>query len=138
MIILVAVALTLILLVVGLLWFLISRLPKVKTSEQPDGVEAYIAEKWSFYRLRSWDEDSGTLVLEYPQKLTYEQFRKYGAQLELSADALAQMDHMKGICIGIADRLNKQVRAVSVVGISSDGEEVYTVDQDGNLTACWQ
>lgn len=138
MIILVSVALVLILLVVGLLWYLIARLPKLKNADQPDDLETYLTEKWSFYRLRSWDEDSGALVLEYPQRLTYEQFRKYGAELDLAADALAQREHLEALCIGVAGRLKQQVKTVTLIGISSDGEEVYTVDLTGSLTTCWE
>ena len=132
-----AIALVLILLVAGGLWYFISRLPKVKTPEAPADLETYLAEKWTMYRLRSWNEDTGELVLEYPQKLTYAQFCKYGAELDFDADALAQKDRLEDLCLGIETRLKQQVRSASLIGISSDGETVYTVDLAGNLTTCW-
>ena len=133
-------ALVLLLLAVGLAFLprlISSFVPKAETGYRPDDVEAYLTEKWSFYRLRSWDEAAGALVLEYPQQLTYEQFEKYGETLDFDADALAQTDRMREVCVGIAARLQKQVRSITVIGVSSDGKEVYTVDQDGKLTACW-
>ena len=105
-----AIALVLILLVAGGLWYFISRLPKVKTPEAPADLETYLAEKWTMYRLRSWNEDTGELVLEYPQKLTYEQFCKYGAELDFDADALAQKDRLEDLCLGIETRLKQQLR----------------------------
>ena len=139
MLILVSVALVLILLTLGLLWWLISGLAGRKASGYaPDSVAEYIAEKWTFYRLRSWDPDRRSLELEYPQELTYDQFARYGAELGFTEAALDQTEQMRNLCRGMQERLGLQPETVTVYGISADGREVYSVDLDGTLTACWE
>ena len=137
MLILSAVALVLILAVGGGIWFFISKLTAKEAVPEKSTVETYLNEHWSFYRLRSWDPASGALELDYPQRHTFEQMKKYGAALDFSADALAQTQHMQDIRYGLSQVCSVSPTRIVVHGVSSDGREVYTVNEAGDLKACW-
>ena len=126
-----AIALVLILLVAGGLWYFISRLPKVKTPEAPADLETYLAEKWTMYRLRSWNEDTGELVLEYPQKLTYEQFCKYGAELDFDADALVE-ELVPGSRVTLLHEADNRFDARAVMVIDAEGRKLGYIPRVNN------
>lgn len=138
MLILSAVALILTLLVGGGIWFLISRLTGASRPTEKTDLETYLAEHWTFYRLRSWDPDSGVLELENPQKLAYAQMEKYGEELDLGEDAAAQAEQIRSLRIGLREACGISPTRITVYGISSDGLEAYRVEEDGSVTACWQ
>lgn len=138
MLLLSAAALILILLVGGGIWFLISRLTGSSRQTEKTDLETYLAEHWTFYRLRAWDPDSGVLELENPQKLTYAQMEKYGEELNLGEDAAAQAEHIRSLRIGLREACGLSPTRITVYGISSDGLEAYRVEEDGSFTACWQ
>ena len=75
-----ALALVLILAVVGLLLGFFSRLGQI--GQPKADLERYLAENWPVFTLRSWDEETGALELDYPLRFSYEQMQKYGASLE--------------------------------------------------------
>lgn len=131
-----AVALVLILAAGGLIWGLLSMLPRSQTATVD--VETYFSQHWTAYQFRSWDPETGLLELDYPQNATYAQMEKYGAELDFSRDALDQLQNLQSIRMGVREACGISPRQVLLHGISSDGLEVYTVDTDGGLTACWE
>lgn len=137
MIVLSSVALVGVLLVGGGIWFLISRLTGAVRPVRTDDVKTYLAEHWDFYSLRAWDPQTGLLELDCPQRFTFEQMEKYGAELDFTADALAQTEHLAALRRGLAERCGVKPEAIVVYGVTTDGETAYTVDEAGNLTACW-
>ena len=138
MLILSAIALVLVLLVGGGIWFLISHLTGAEQKTEKQELAPDLAEHWDFFRLRSWDAESGVLELESPQKLTYAQMEKYGEELNLADDALAQLDHIQSLRIGLRDVCGLSPTRITVYGVSSDGQEAFRVEEDGSLAACWQ
>ena len=45
---------------------------------------------------------------------------------------------MRNLCRGMQERLEMQPASVTVHAVSSDGREVYSIDLNGTLTACWE
>ncbi|MBO4419175.1 MAG: hypothetical protein J5789_05075 [Oscillospiraceae bacterium] len=136
MIILVSIALVLILLVVGLLTGLFLKLNPDR-GEIPS-LEDYLAENWKIFRLRSWDEETGALELEYPLRFTFAQMEKYGASMEelreLPTGNLSTVTSLKTAAWEVA---KVKLHEVTVYGITSDEQIAYTVYADGSITACW-
>lgn len=138
MLILSAVALVLILVVVGLLAGLFSGLSGLSRNE-PQALEDYLAAQWPIFRLRSWDAESGALELEYPLRFSYAQMQKYGAKLdelrELPAGNLATAADLKNAA---REAAGVAIRAITVYGLTNDGQIAYTVRPDGSVSACWE
>lgn len=134
MLILSAIALVLILLVGGGIWYLISSLTGAEQPQTRSEVAVYLAEHWPMYRLRSWNPDTGVMELENPQQLTYERIEKYGAVLDLTAD---QPGQMKSLRIALREACGVTPARITVYGVSSDGREVYAMEENGSFTACW-
>ena len=137
MLILTAAALLLILLAVGLLLGLFSGLSGGSRTTQE--LEPYLAENWSVFRLRSWDPESGALELDYPLRFSYAQMEKYGASVEelgmLPAGNLSTVTALKTAALESA---GVTIRAVTVYGLTTDGQIAYTVYPDGSALVCWE
>ena len=106
-------------------------------SKQP--LDRYIAENWTVFRLRSWDEKSGALELDYPLRFRYEQMEKYGGKIEelraLPAGNYATAEALKAAARTAA---GAEIRSVTVYGLTTDEKTAYTVYPDGTIKACWE
>lgn len=138
MLILAVTAALLILLTVGLLTGLFSALGGVREVRQEQKLEDYLAEAWPLFRLRAWNAETGELELEYPLRFSYEQMEKYGASVEelrdLPAGNLSTVAVLKAAALESA---GVTLRAVTVYGLTNDGQTAYTVYPDGSVTVCW-
>lgn len=138
MLILAIAAALLIMLTVGLLTGLFSALGGVQDVRQEQTLEDYLAEAWPLFRLRAWDAETGELELEYPLRFSYEQMEKYGAAVEelrdLPAGNLSTVAVLKAAALESA---GVTVGAVTVYGLTNDGQTAYTVYPDGSVAACW-
>ncbi len=136
MLLLAALALVLILLAGWLIWTLLSSL-SAPAREQGE-LEPYLAEHWTVFQLRSWDPDSGALELDYPLRFSYEQMEKYGARLEeLQALPAGNLETVAALKTAAFESVGVRIKAVTLRGVSSDGQIAYTVSPDGSVAACW-
>lgn len=137
MLILSAVALALILAVALLLSGLLSGLSGDRRESK--ALEDYLAEDWPIFRLRRWDAESGSLELEYPLRFSYAQMEKYGASVEelreLPAGNLATVESLR---TAARERAGAVIRAVTVYGMTNDGQLAYTLLPDGSVRCCWE
>ena len=138
MLILIAVVLVLILLVGGLIWYLVSALSGAGGAAEKLSVEAYLAEAWPDYSLEEWDAKNGDLRLSRSLRLTYKQLEKYGDQPEMNELVLGHLSTMEQIALGLTHSCGEEVRSITIVGLSSDGQTAYTVSRDGTITTCWE
>ena len=137
-VLLLCLALALMLVVGGVLWYLFSRLtpPAPKTGGQT--VEEYVAESWPDYTLESYDPADGSLRLGLDLRLTYEQLVQYGDQPEMEDLVLGHLDTMEEIARGAQTFCGVKLGTITVTGRSSDGQIAYTASSDGETTACWR
>lgn len=136
MILLLCVALVLILVVVGLLLGLISIIQPEQKELPP--LEDYLTEKWQIFRLRSWDPENGALELDYPLQFSYAQMEKYGASMEeLQSLPTGNLDTIASLKTAVFEATGVSLHAVTVYGVTNDGQTAYTVFPDGSITACW-
>jgi hypothetical protein len=136
MIILVSIALVLIVVVVGLLaWFYFKLNPE---QEPAQPLEEYIAQHWQIFSLKSWNSETGALELEYPLRFTYAQMEKYGGTMEELQDIpIGNLDTVESLKTAAREAAKVNLRAVTVYGVTTDGQVAYTVSPDGSITACW-
>ncbi len=136
MILLLCVALVLILVVVGLLLGLISII-QPEQKELPS-LEDYLAEKWQIFTLRSWDAEHGALKLDYPLQFSYAQMEKYGATMEeLQSLPTGNLDTIASLRTAAFEATGVSLQAVTVYGMTNDGQTAYTVFPDGSIKSCW-
>lgn len=136
MIVLVSVALVLILIVGILLVEFFFKLTPKREETQP--FEDYLAEHWTVFRLKRWDAGTGNLELEYPLRFTYEQMKKYGASMdELRELPTGNLDTVASLKAAALNASGVELRAVTVFGVTTDGQIAYTVFPDGTIQACW-
>ena len=137
MILLGAVALALILIVV----LLLSSLFRALNPEQEElpRLEDYLKENWTIFSLRRYDADSGALELDYPLQFSYAQMEKYGASMdELRELPAGNLDTIASLKTAAREACAVRLQAVTVYGITSDGQVAYTVFPDGSVKACWE
>jgi len=136
MMILLSVALVLILTVAVLLVVFFFKLRPAQ--EQLPPLEDYLAEHWTVFKLKSWDAGTGMLELDYPLRFTYEQMKKYGATMEeLQALPAGNLDTVASLKAAARNASGAEIRAVTVYGMTTDGQVAYTVLPDGAIMACW-
>lgn len=137
----IAVIVLALLVLAGTLIYLLVALPRLsqqQTETGPGGfltVEGYVAETWQDYRFVSCK--NGVLTLEYNLSGTYAQLQKHGPAAGYDAVAAGHLDTGKLIRQGCNLRCNVVLREVVVLGISSDGKEVYRASTVDGVTACW-
>lgn len=138
LLILAGIALALILLTVGLIWYLVKSLSAASEKLPKAEFESYLAEKWTVFQLRSWDPEAGSLELDYPLRFSYAQMEKYGGSLdelrELPAGNISTVAALKSAAY---EDCGVSLRDVFVYGITTEGETAYTVLPDGSVRACW-
>ena len=131
-----ALALVLIAVVVSLLLGFFSRLGQIGRPKAD--LEDYLEENWSVFTLRSWDEETGALELDYPLRFSYEQMRKYGGSLEeLQALPEGNRATVADLKTAAREACGLSLRSVTVYGVTTDGQTAYTLHPDGRLEACW-
>lgn len=99
-------------------------------------VEEYFAESWQGFALKSCDDNAGTIVLEKQLNVTYEQACAFGKD-SYEELALGHVETMQIMRAGCMAECGVNLHSITVNGISSDGQVIYTVKNDGSLTACW-
>lgn len=132
------IALALILLTVGLIWYLVKSLSAASEKLPKAEFESYLTEKWTVFQLRSWDPETGCLELDYPLRFSYAQMEKYGGSLE----ELRELPEGNGSTVAALrsaayEDCGVTLREVTVYGISTDGQTAYTLLPDGTVRACW-
>lgn len=139
MVILVCIALALILLVGGLLWYFFSLLPKGRGEPDPNAdVAGYLSENWTIFRVRSWDAEAAALELDYDLPFTYDQVMKYaGVVEEIPQTPEGNLVTIRAICETVEQELGVSIRKVTVYGLTADGKTAYTACSDGTISACW-
>lgn len=136
MTILLSLAFVLILTAAVLLILFVFRLSPEQSPAQP--LEDYLAEHWKVFTLRSWDAKTGALELDYPLRFTYEQMKKYGGSMEELRDLpTGNLDTVGSLKAAARNASGVELRAVTVYGMTTDGQVAYTVYPDGSITACW-
>ena len=143
MLILIAVALVLILLVGGGIWGLLSMVdagnpPAPSGTVDNEAMETYLTEKWPVFQLRSWEPETGALELDYPLRFTYTQMKKYGGTMDELKDLPAgNLSTVAALKTAALEDLGASIRAVTVHGLTTDGQTAYTVYPDGAVETCW-
>lgn len=136
MTILLSLAFVLILTAAVLLILFVFRLSPEQSPAQP--LEDYLAEHWKVFTLRSWDAKTGALELDYPLRFTYEQMKKYGGSMEELRDLpTGNLDTVGSLKAAARNASGVELRAVTVYGMTTDGQVAYIVYPDGSITACW-
>ncbi len=139
MLILCAVALVLIVLCLVLLGGLLTGLGAGSGPARGQGMEDYLSQRWPLFTLRSWDEDSGALELEYPLRFSYAQMEKYGGTLEeLQQLPTGNLETVAALKTAARESAGLEIRAVTVYGVTNDGQIAYTVYPDGTAELCWE
>ena len=137
---LLAVCLALLVLAGALLWLFLT-LPKLgKQAEQtqtlaPKALEEYLKETWPDYRLVGCAD--GVLTLEYDLPAGYETLQKHGLSAGYDAVAAGHLDTAALMIQGADMQCGVVLSEVVVLGISSDGQEVYRASTVDGVTACW-
>lgn len=100
-------------------------------------VAEYFEETWEGFTLSSYDSEAQTAVLEKTFDVTYEQAYSFGKECYESL-ALGHVETMRIMQSGCAAACGTKLSRIEINGVSSDGKVIYTVTNDGDLTACWQ
>lgn len=112
-----------------------------KANEQPgenkQSVEAYFEDTWDGFSLVQYDSEAKTVTMQKTLDVTYEQACSFGKECYEEL-ALGHADTMKIMQNGCAASCGVQLRKLTVEGLSSDGQVIYSVTDDGSLTACWE
>ena len=125
--------------VFGLLQFLrlFSRTENKADSQVTMTVEAYFETTWQDFALTAYDSQAQSVTLRKDLDVTYEQACLFGKECYEDM-ALGHTDTMKTMQYGCAAACGIELKKITVCGRSSDGQEIYTVSDDGTLTACWE
>ena len=138
LLLLAGVALILLILAAVLLALLFSGLPGGE-QKQSQGLEKYLAEQWTVFRLRSWDPETGSLELDYPLRFSYAQMEKYGASVEELRELPAgNRDTAAALQNAARESTGARIRSVTVYGLTNDGQVAYTLFPDGSVECCWE
>lgn len=102
-------------------------------------LEDYLAQTWKVFTLRAWDAETGTLELDYPLRFSYEQMVHYGAAIEeLQTLPIGNLETISSLKTSVRETCGMVLHAVTVYGMSSDGQLAYTVFSDGSIATCWE
>lgn len=123
----------------GLLRFvgLFNRSEDGKAQKEPISVEEYFKTTWQGFSLTEYDSETQRVTLQKELDVTYEQACSFGKDC-YEEMALGHIDTMQTMKYGCAVSCGAELKTLTVNGISSDGKEIYTVSDDGSLTACWE
>lgn len=125
--------------VFGLLRFvgLFSRADSERTQKGTVSAEEYFETTWQGFSLTDYDEQAQSVTLQKELDVTYEQACSFGKGCYEDM-ALGHIDTMKTMKYGCAVSCGVELKTITVNGMSSDGKVIYTVSDDGSLTACWE
>ena len=98
-------------------------------------VESVVQENWPQFSDAEYDETAGTLRLTQESTMTYASAQKFGG--EVYKDDLS-LESVGVISYDVRSACGLQELTVTLEGVSSDGQTIYTVSSDGTITSCWQ
>lgn len=97
----------------------------------------YIRDNWDEYEYVSYDPETGILSIKGSLDYTYEKAEKYGAAV-FDDDYLSSYVYLvQQIAIGVSVDCNVDGCTVTLDQYSTDGQIIYSVDSNGEITACW-
>ena len=102
-------------------------------------VESVVQENWPQFSDAEYDETAGTLRLTQESTMTYASAQKFGGEVykdDLSLESY--LDIVGVISYDVRSACGLQELTVTLEGVSSDGQTIYTVSSDGTITSCWQ
>lgn len=102
-------------------------------------VESVVQENWPQFFNAEYDETAGTLRLTQESTMTYASAQKFGGEVykdDLSLESY--LDIVGVISYDVRSACGLQKLTVTLEGVSSDGQTIYTVSSDGTITSCWQ
>ena len=98
-----------------------------------------VSENWPQFSDAEYDETAGTLRLTQESTMTYASAQKFGGEVykdDLSLESY--LDIVGVISYDVRSACGLQELTVTLEGVSSDGQTIYTVSSDGTITSCWQ
>lgn len=107
--------------------------------EPRDSVESVVQENWPQFSDAEYDETAGTLRLTQESTMTYASAQKFGGEVykdDLSLESY--LDIVGVISYDVRSACGLQKLTVTLEGVSSDGQTIYTVSSDGTITSCWK
>lgn len=100
-------------------------------------VEEYFESSWQGFSFVAYDSQAQCVLLQKQLDVTYEQACSFGRECYEEL-ALGHVDTMQTMRSGCSAACHMELLEIKISGISSDGEVIYTVYDDGRLTACWE
>lgn len=111
-----------------------------ESAEEPTGsadLQAYISQQWEGYTLVSYDESSQCATVRAQSAVTYAQAKQYGADAyESLMDSY--IASARAIAAGLKMECGISRPVVVLRQLSTDGQEIFSVDSDGKYSACWE
>ena len=106
--------------------------------ESTQQLQDYFREQWTNYSFHSYDAGTQTLILHYQVNATYDQVSRHG--LSAGFDELAEGHLSTAVIIGYScnQYCGVNPREIIIVGISSDGQEVYRASTVSGVVGCWE
>ncbi|MBR4308335.1 MAG: hypothetical protein IKT58_01935 [Oscillospiraceae bacterium] len=104
-------------------------------SSEAGEIESFMAEKWD---CKAASLQGNTLFMVRPMGLTYEEACRVGGLVFV--DDIAPESYLSLVATMQADVLtNFAIDDIRVILVyeSTDGEEIFSVDSDGNIQTCW-
>lgn len=101
-------------------------------------IENYIRENWNEFDFVSFDADSAALVIKSAADYTYEKAEKYGAAVFDEAYFNDYVNYVQQVAIGISVDCDIDGCTVRLDQYSTDGQVIYSVDSNGQITTCWE
>ena len=96
-------------------------------------------ENWPQFSDIDYDEAAGTLRLTQESTMSYASAQKFGGEVykdDLSLESY--LDIVGVISYYVRSACGLQTLTVTLEGVSSDGQTIYTVCSDGTVTSCWE
>ena len=107
--------------------------------EPKASVQTVVQENWPQFSEIDYDEAAGTLRLTQESAMSYASAQKFGGEVYKDDLALeSYLDIVGVISYDVRSACGLQDLTVTLEGVSSDGQTIYTVCSDGTITSCWE
>lgn len=99
-------------------------------------VISYFEQNWDYFSEPSYDEKSGVVTLKKTYDYSFEKFENSAGAFDNTVEGhLETIGDMMEYC---RKAVNIDLTDVLIIGISSDGKQVYRVGREGVQYVCWK